>query len=114
MTARSRPRALMAPLKVAITSAPEAVRITSATAPTPIPTAPGWLLRQWSETTVAIPTTTATTRNQVGCSSHVSTSVAAPTTVANTYIVAFTTRSRRPRGLGRGLGHDPGQRVGEA
>ena len=89
--ARSRPRARMAALKVATTSAPEAVRITSATTPMPIPTAPGRLLRQWSETTVAIPTTMATTRSQVGCSSHVSASVAAPTTVANTYIAASTT-----------------------
>ena len=114
MTARSRPRALMAPLKVAITSAPEAVRITSPTAPTPIPTAPGWLLRQCSETTVAIPTTTATTRNQVGCSSHVSTSVAAPTTVANSVHRRVHDAIATTPGLGRGLGHDPGQRVGEA
>jgi hypothetical protein len=72
MTARSRPRALMAPLNVATTSAPEAVRITSATAPAPMPTAPGWLLRQRRETTVAIPATMATTRSQAGCCSHVS------------------------------------------
>ena len=83
MMARSRPRARIAALKVATRFAPEAVRITSATTPMPIPTAPGWVRRQCSETSVAIPTTTATTRSQGGCSSHVSASVAAPIANAN-------------------------------
>ena len=71
--------------------------ITIETAATPIPTAPGWVRRQRSETTVAIPTTMATGRNQGGCSSHVSTRVAALIANATRYIAASTTRSRRPR-----------------
>ena len=70
---------------------------TTETAATPIPTAPGCVRRQRSETTVAITTTTATGRNQGGCSSHVSTSVAVLIANATRYIVASTTRSRRPR-----------------
>jgi hypothetical protein len=77
MTARSRPRARIAALKVAARFAPEAVRITSETAPTPIPTAPGWVRRQCSETSAAIPTTTSTTRSQGGCVCQVPARVAA-------------------------------------
>src|SRR5215212_2196923 len=97
MTARSRPRARIAALKVAARFAPEAVRITSETAPTPIPTAPGCVRRQCSETSVAIPTTTATTRSQGGCICQVPARVAALMANATRYIVASTTRSRRPR-----------------
>src|ERR671916_801244 len=60
MMARSRPRARIAALKAAARFAPEAVRITSETAPIPIPTAAGWVRRQCSVMSVAIPTTTAT------------------------------------------------------
>ncbi len=97
MMARSRPRARIAALKVATRFAPEAVMITSETAPTPIPTAAGWVRRQRSETSVAIPTTMATARNHGGCCSHVSTRVAVAITNATRYIVASTTRSRRSR-----------------
>src|SRR5215208_1150005 len=95
--ARSRPRARIAALKVAARFAPEAVRITSETAPMPIPTAAGWVRRQCSETSVAIPTTTATTRSQGGCICQVPARVTALTANATRYIVASTTRSRRPR-----------------
>ncbi len=77
MMARSRPRARIAALKVAARFAPEAVRTTSETAPTPIPTAAGWVRRQRSETSVAIPSTTSTTRSQGGCMSQKSARVAA-------------------------------------
>ena len=97
MTARSRPRARIAALKVAARFAPEVVRITSETAPTPIPTAPGWVRRQCSETTPAIPSTMATARNQGGWSSQVSTSVAKPIVNATRYMSASTIRSRRAR-----------------
>jgi len=97
MMARSRPQARIAALKVAARIAPEAVRITSETAPTPIPTADGWARRQCSETSVASPTRMATTRNHGGCSCHVSARVAALIANATRYIVASTTRSRCPR-----------------
>src|SRR6188472_787906 len=97
MTARSRPRARIAALKVAARFAPEAVRITSETAPIPIPTAAGWVRRQCSETSVAIPTTTDTTRSQGGSICQASARVKALIANATRYIVASTTRSRRPR-----------------
>ena len=59
MTARSRPRARIAALKAAARFAPEAGMITSATAPVKIPTAAGWVRRQRSATSVAIPMTMA-------------------------------------------------------
>src|SRR3954451_18476743 len=97
MTARSRPRARIAALKVAARFAPEAVSTTSETTPMPIPTAPGWLRRQCSETSVAIPTTTATTRSQGGCICQVPARVAALTPNATRKIVPSPTRSRWPR-----------------
>gem|GEM_PF-4595374 len=57
--------------------APEPVMITSATTPTKIPTAAGWLRRQRSDTSDAIPTTIATTRSHGGCRCQVSARVAA-------------------------------------
>jgi len=82
MTERSRPRARTAALKVATRFAPEAVMTTSETAPMPIPTAAACVRRQRSATSAAIPTTMTTTRSQGGCSSHVSTRVAAVITKA--------------------------------
>ena len=43
----------------------------------PIPTAAGWVRRQCSETSVAIPITMATTRSQGGCICQVPARVAA-------------------------------------
>ena len=97
MMARSRPRARIAALNAAARFAPDAEMITGATAPVKIPTAAGWVRRQCSEASAAIPTTMATTRSHGGCSVQVSTSVAAPITNASRYVIASTMRSRRPR-----------------
>ena len=108
--ARSRPRARIAALKVATRFAPEAVMITIETAATPIPTAAGWVRRQRSETSAAIPTTMATTRSQGGCSSHVSARVAAPIANANTYDRRVDEAVAAAALLVGGVDHDAGQR----
>ena len=82
--------------------------ITVEIAPTPIPTAAGWVRRQRSETIVPIPTTMATTRSQGGCSSHVVASVAEAIANEIRYIAASTTRSRAAADLVGGV--DDGRR----
>src|SRR4051794_24011584 len=108
MTARSRPRARIAALKVAARFAPEVARITSETAPMPIPTAAGWARRQCSETSAAIPTTTFTTRSQGGYVSQLPARLAAPIANAPRYTAASTTRSRPPRSSSRASMTTPG------